>query len=82
MHLIVMNKNNIEIIKHFFSTNEEKTLLINQINEEIGCFYELAIKEIASIYKVKLDKITDIAEIVGPMLRLFIVSSVEGKFGS
>ena len=60
MHLIVMNKNNIEIIKHFFSTNEEKTLLINQINEEIGCFYELAIKEIASIYKVKLDKITDI----------------------
>jgi len=59
MHLNVMNKNNIEIIKYFFSTNEERTLLINQINEEIGCFYELAVKEIASIYEVKLDKITD-----------------------
>ena len=60
MRLNVMNKNNIKIIKHFFSTNEEKTLLINQINEEIGCFYELVVKELASIYKVKLDKITDI----------------------
>ena len=60
MHLNVMNKNNIEIIKHFFSSDENKTLLINQVNEDIGCFYELAVKEIASIYKVKLDKITDV----------------------
>ena len=55
-----MIKSNIEIIKHFFSSDENKTLLINQVNEDIGCFYELAVKEIASIYKVKLDKITDI----------------------
>ena len=41
MHLFAMNKNNIEIIKHFFSSDENKTLLINQVSEDIGCFYEL-----------------------------------------
>ena len=55
-----MIKSNIEIIKHFISSDENKTLLINQVNEDIGCFYELVVKEIASIYKVKLDKIADI----------------------
>ena len=55
MQLFVMIKSNIEIIKHFISSDENKTLLINQVNEDIGCFYELVVKEIASIYKVKLD---------------------------
>ena len=51
-----MSKNNIEIIKHFFSTDENKTLLINQVSEEIGCFYELVLEEISSDYKIKIDK--------------------------
>ena len=56
MLLFVMSKNNIEIIKHFFSTDENKTLLINQVSEEIGCFYELVLEEISSDYKIKIDK--------------------------
>ena len=60
MLLIAMNKNNIEIIKHFFSTEENKTLLINQVSEEIGCFYELVLREISSNYNVKLNKFTNV----------------------
>ena len=53
-----MNENNIEIIKHFFSKDENKILLINQVSEDIGCFYELLLDEISSIYKVKIEKNT------------------------
>jgi hypothetical protein len=59
MHLFVMKKNNIEIIKHFFSTDKNKTLLINQVSEDIGCFYEILLDEISSSYKVKIDKFSD-----------------------
>ena len=59
MHFFVMKKNNIEIIKHFFSTDENKTLLINQVSEDIGSFYELLLEEISSNYKVKIDKRSD-----------------------
>ena len=55
-----MTKNNIEIIEQFFSTDGNNTLLITQISEEIGCFYELVVEEIASIYNVKLDKVTNV----------------------
>ena len=55
-----MNKNNIEIIKHFFSTEENKTLLINQVSEEIGCFYELVLREMSSSYNIKLNKFTNV----------------------
>ena len=58
--LPAMNKNNIETIKHFFSTEENKTLLINQVSEEIGCFYELVLREISSNYNVKLNKFTNV----------------------
>ena len=57
-HLFAMN-NNIEIIKHFFSSNKNKTLLVNQVSEDIGCFYELLMEEISSIYKIKLEKLSD-----------------------
>ena len=54
-----MTLNNIEIIKQFFSSNEDKTLLINKVSEDIGCFYELLLKEISSVYKIKIDKLSD-----------------------
>ena len=60
MPLIAMNKNNIEIIRHFFSTEENKTLLINQVSEEIGCFYELVLREISSGCGVKLKRYSDV----------------------
>ena len=54
-----MTLNNVEIIKKFFSSNEDKTLLINKIDEDIGCFYELLLKEISSVYQIKIDKLSD-----------------------
>ena len=51
-----MNKNNIEIIEYFFSSDEYKTLLINQVSEDIGLFYEIILDEISPNYKVKIDK--------------------------
>ena len=54
-----MKLNNIEIIKQFFSSNKDKTLLINKVNEDIECFYELLLKEISSVYQIKIDKLSD-----------------------
>ena len=54
-----MTLNNLEIIKKFFSSNEDKTLLVNKINEDIGCFYELLLEEISSVYQIKIDKLSD-----------------------
>ena len=51
-----MNKNNIEIIKYFFSSDEYKTLLINQVSEDIGLFYEIILDEMSPNYKVRIDK--------------------------
>lgn len=39
-------KNNIETIKKFIESNNQN-LLINQLNEEIGCFYETVIRELS-----------------------------------
>ena len=61
MPLFAVSKNNIEIIKYFFSNEENKILLINQVSEEIGCFYELVLREISSSYNVKLKKFTDVS---------------------
>ena len=54
-----MTLNNIEIIKKFFSSNKDKTLLINKVSEDIGCFYELLLEEISSVYQIKIDKLSD-----------------------
>ncbi len=53
-----MNENNIEIINNFFNTDKNKTLLINQVSENIGCFYELLLNEISYSYKVKIEKVS------------------------
>ena len=54
-----MTLNNVETIKQFFSSNKDKTLLINKVNEDIGCFYELLLEEISSVYQIKIDKLSD-----------------------
>ena len=54
-----MTLNNLEIIKKFFSSNKDKTLLINKVSEDIGCFYELLLEEISSVYQIKIDKLSD-----------------------
>ena len=58
--MFVENKNNIEKIKQFLSIKENETLLINQVDEEIGSFYELAIKEISKEIDIKISLNTDI----------------------
>ena len=50
-----MNKRNqILLIKQFFSTNEE-TIIINQVNDEIGIFYLNVIKYYADNQGIKLN---------------------------
>lgn len=44
---------NIELIINFLKSNE-KNLLINQVSDEIGCFYDLVIRELSSGIGVKL----------------------------
>ena len=56
-----MTKNNIELIKNFIE-NDNQNLLINQVNEEIGCFYEMAIKEISKRLNVKIYKNEELDE--------------------
>ena len=53
------NKNNIEEIRQFLSIKVNNTLLINQVDEEIGSFYELAIKEISKNVDIKISFNTD-----------------------
>ena len=54
------SSNNIEKIKHFIKSRESETLLINQIDEEIGSFYELAIKEVSKQVDIKISFNKDI----------------------
>ncbi len=66
-----MNKNNIELIESFISFEEDKTLLINQVSEEICCFYDFVIKKFANksniriTYKAKPDDIEGSNELFG-----------------
>ena len=53
------NKNNIEKIKQFLSIKKNDTILINQVDEEIGSFYELVIKEISKEIDIKISFNTD-----------------------
>ena len=46
--------NNIDTIKNFLTQGKNETLLINQVSEETGIFYETAIKMIASRYNIKI----------------------------
>ena len=48
------NNNNIEKINQFLSIKKNSALLINQVDEEIGSFYELAIKEISKVSNIKI----------------------------
>ena len=65
-----MNKNNIEIIKQFLSTDKDKTLLINEVSEDIGCFYEVLLEEISSDYRVKINKLSS-ASLASTSIDLF-----------
>ena len=40
-----MNNNNIKIIEKFLDADNNDTLIINQVSEEIGQFYYLVVKE-------------------------------------
>ena len=51
-----MKKNNIEKIKDFLSLNEDATLLVNQVNEEIYCFYSYVIREFSNKFDLKINK--------------------------
>ena len=49
------NRSNIEKIIFFLKQKENKTLIINQINDVIGSFYLLVIRNFAKLNNTKLD---------------------------
>ena len=56
-----MTKNNIELIKNFIE-KDNQNLLINQVNDEIACFYELVIEEISKRLNVNIYKNKELDE--------------------
>ena len=56
-----MKKNNIELIKNFIE-KDNQNLVINQVNEEIGCFYEMVIEEISKRINVNIYKNKELDE--------------------
>ena len=46
--------NNIELINNFLSSDRNNTLLINVVSEEISCFYDLVIRELANKLYIKV----------------------------
>ena len=48
-----MKPNNIDLIYGFIKENSEK-LLINQVNQEIGCFYEAVIRRLSKKFDTQL----------------------------
>ena len=49
------NRNNIEKINFFLGQKEDKTLIVNQVSEEIGSFYLLVIRYFSKLNNTKLD---------------------------
>jgi hypothetical protein len=49
-----MKKNNIELIESFLSSTKYKTLLINEVSDEIYSFYNFVIKEFADKLDIKV----------------------------
>lgn len=54
-----MKKNSIEKIYDFLSTDKETTLLVNQISDEIYCFYDFVIREFTNKLNIKINYNTD-----------------------
>ena len=59
----VMRRNNIELIEDFIQ-GDNKILLVNQINEEIRCFYETVIKKISERFDIKINKGSEITNYI------------------
>ena len=49
-----MKKNNIELIESFLSSTKDKTLLINEVNDEIYSFYNYVIKEFSNKLDIRV----------------------------
>ena len=49
------SRNNIEIINFLFQQKKNKTLIVNQVNDEIGSFYLLLLRYFAKLNSTKLN---------------------------
>ena len=58
-----MIKNNIEILENFLSSEKNKTLLINQVSDEIYFFYEFVLREFSNKYQIKISNNIDFTSI-------------------
>ncbi len=52
---VMSNSNNIQKIASFITSKDNDKLMINQVNDEIGAFYQSTIKYIAELNDIKLD---------------------------
>ena len=52
----MLKKNNIELIENFLSLEKDKTLLINEVSDEIHSFYNFVIREFADKLDIKVIK--------------------------
>lgn len=53
-------KNNIDKLKKFLEDEDRNTIIINQVSDEIGCFYEFVISEMSKSIGITIIKNTDI----------------------
>ena len=53
---------NIEVINNFFSQKNDRLLLINKINDEIGIFYINIINHFAQKNNIKINFVNDLKE--------------------
>ena len=56
---------NIEVINNFFSQKDDRLLLINKINDEIGIFYINIINHFAQKNNIKINFVNDLKETTG-----------------
>ncbi len=62
--------NNIVKIESFISSEKDRDLLINQVNEEIFCFYDFVIRDLANKYNIRINNNKSV-DYVDPLNDLF-----------
>ena len=81
MNWYAMRKNNVDLI-HSFLKGDDKKLLVNQVSDEIGCFYEVIIKSMSKKINIKIldepNLINDDNDLFG-VKKIYITNSNNSK---
>ncbi len=78
----MIRKNNIQLIEDFLKS-DDRNLLINQVNDEIGCFYQTVLKEISKGFGIQILYSSDIeidnSEDLFGVRKIYIYTSTNSK---